>query len=174
MLKWVVRLGKVELGRYARREKAVEVRAVAEQQGIDAALALWRAQRVLNEVEGKAKAAQWMQGRRETLVAAQGHPYGMAYPHAAASLGETVRYKGQAFRCDGPLEVVSGRAGHLIVVDVWVSHCATCGALYSFRLLPRRDGQPEPFWPVRRCADHKRMGARVNPATMHRNAGAQP
>lgn len=174
LCKWVVRAGKVGLGHYASKRLAVEVRTVADTEGVEAALRMWREQRETNEVEGKAKAVEHLKARRAALVAAQGHPYTMLYPHAAASLGETVRYKGQLFRCDRPLEVISGRAKVPIIVDVWASHCVTCGALYSFRLLPKRDGSPEPFWPVRRCETHKRMGARVNPAKMHRNAGAQP
>lgn len=172
---WVARItrnGKtVELGRYARRRDAERVRAVADQEGIEAALAVWQGFKPERQERGKAAALERLQALRDEKIRRNGHAFEMLYPFVAAMLGETVAYRGQRFRCDH-VEERETRAGTVAVIDVWVSHCATCGRLYTFGMNPKRDGRPVPFWPVRRCETHRRKGKRVAPAEMHRLAAA--
>jgi hypothetical protein len=172
---WVARITRdgetVELGKYARRGEAERVRTVADKEGVAAALAIWEQSKPERIAKGKARTLDRLQATRDAKIERNGHPFTMVYPFVAALMGETVAYKGQMFRCDR-VEERETRAGRVALIDVWVSHCATCGALYTFGLNPKRDGRVEPFWPIRRCETHRRRGARVDPATMSRDAAA--
>ena len=176
--RWVVRCvsdGKrLDLGQFKHVETARAARSLADAGDIAGARALYEVEKARNAERERVASLERLSERRARKIERDGHPYAMLYPHHQAMSGEVVAYKGQKFRCLGPRETVSGRAGHLIVVDVWRSHCATCGVPYTFQLLPKRDGQEGPFWPVRRCETHKKAGMAVSSAKLHRNAASLP
>ena len=176
--RWVLRCrqeGKrVEVGQFKTLAKAREALERVQAGDIDAARVMYGAEKAQNVEREKVAALERLASRRAEKIARDGHAYTLAYPHVEAALGGTVSYKGQLFRCVEQRETISGRAKLPIVVDVWWAHCAVCGTVFEFLLLPKRDGSQEPFWPVRRCETHRQMGKPVNVAKMHRNAAAQP
>ena len=61
-------------------------------------------------------------------------------------------YKGQRFVCSGSVQHTA-KAGHVVDLIAWDSHCAECGAPYTSSTNPRGDWPP-----VRRCAEHRGNG----------------
>lgn len=66
-------------------------------------------------------------------------------------------YQGQFYEFVGFRPHVC-RDGREIELEVWQSHCATCGAPFSFS---RPGNSQKPFAPNRRCAAHKARGVKV-------------
>lgn len=176
--RWVVRVKagneRVDVGQFKTLDKARQAAAMAAVGDLDVARSLYEAEKAVNLAEEKEASKARLLARREEKIARDGHPYEMLYPHDEAKAGVVVTYKGQRFRCVAQRETVSARRGLPIVVDVWRSHCATCGVPYEFQLLPKRDGRPIPFWPVRRCETHKRPGTRIDSRKLHAHVAREP
>jgi hypothetical protein len=65
-------------------------------------------------------------------------------------------YRGQTYTMEGRFEH-QRRDGSMTTVLQWVSHCAECGAPFTFTT-PAASAK---FEPNRRCQKHKRPGHRV-------------
>ena len=68
-------------------------------------------------------------------------------------------YRGQAYTMAGRIEH-QRQDGTMTTLLQWESHCAECGALFTFKT-PAASAK---FEPNRRCQDHKRPGHRVKEA----------
>jgi hypothetical protein len=67
------------------------------------------------------------------------------------------KYKGQRYeRVDTVTHVKLD--GTAMPLQVWRSHCATCGEEFEFMTTTRRHNLR---WPRRRCQEHRRPGVRV-------------
>lgn len=173
--RWVVRVrqdGKrVEVGQFKTKARAEAVYAMAIVGDLDAARDVYEREKAENIAAEAIAAKERLAARREAKRLRDGHPYAMTYPFDEVQALAAVRYRGQVFQSLGQFETVSSRRKARITVDLWTTHCAVCGEPFEFRLLPKRDGQkPVPFWPVRRCETHRRAGASVRGATVHRRA----
>ena len=70
--------------------------------------------------------------------------------------GKTHAYKGQVYVAAREIPHTR-RDGKATTLIVWASRCADCGGRFTFTLPAKKSH----FAPSRRCASHKRPGARV-------------
>ncbi|CAB4126186.1 hypothetical protein UFOVP68_48 [uncultured Caudovirales phage] len=93
---------------------------------------------------------------------ASGGAVRVRYPYLAVDLQRCVVYKDQLFMPGGQKAIPSNRGKHEVRVDFWSSHCAECGALYSFYTMPRDERLPFGF--LRRCETHRAKGKPIDAA----------